>query len=171
MKHTQRTTKLCSVLFASIALFALVAGPAAAAEKSTPAKKSASGFSFAVYGDSRSMMYLPYMETQKEEATNAMVDREANCRMNRRRTRLLFPNSDQPLREFGIVVHRSRNEIFGYRYNRSQIRRYSSGNSAAFCNPIDICKHALAHIRFISAHCKLHLHFIRDDVVFGSSVD
>jgi len=74
MKHTQRTTKLCPVLFASIALFALVAGPAAAAEKSTPAKKSASGFSFAVYGDSRSMMYLPYMETQKEEATNAMVD-------------------------------------------------------------------------------------------------
>src|SRR6476646_2136491 len=74
MKHTQRTRKLCSVLFAFIALFALVAGPAAAAEKSTPAKKSGSGFSFAVYGDSRSMMYLPYMETQKEEATNAMVD-------------------------------------------------------------------------------------------------
>src|SRR6476646_6778937 len=74
MKHTRRTTKLCSVLFASIALFALVAGPAAAAEKSTPAKKSTSGFSFAVYGDSRSRMYVPYMETQKEEATNAMVD-------------------------------------------------------------------------------------------------
>ena len=74
MKHTQRTTKLCSVLFTSIALFALIAGPAAAAEESTAAKKSASGFSFAVYGDSRSMMYLPYMETQKEEATNAMVD-------------------------------------------------------------------------------------------------
>ena len=74
MKHTQRTTKLCSVLFASIALFALVAGPAAAAEESTAAKKSASGFSFAVYGDSRSMMYLPYNSDQKEEATNAMVD-------------------------------------------------------------------------------------------------
>jgi hypothetical protein len=59
MKHTKRTTKLCSVLFAFIALFALVAGPAAAAEKSTPAKKSGSAFSFAVYGDSRSMMYLP----------------------------------------------------------------------------------------------------------------
>ena len=71
MKHTM---KPCSVVFACIALFTLVAGPAAAAEKSTPAKKSASGFSFAVYGDSRSMMYLPYMETQKEEATNAMVD-------------------------------------------------------------------------------------------------
>src|SRR5262245_63997346 len=74
MKHTKHTTKLCSVPCAFIALFALVAGPAAAAEGGTPAKKSASGFSFAVYGDSRSMMYLPYMETQKEEATNAMVD-------------------------------------------------------------------------------------------------
>jgi hypothetical protein len=74
MKHTKRTTKLCSVLFACIALFALPAGPAAAAEESTAAKKSASGFSFAVYGDSRSMMYLPYNSDQKEEATNAMVD-------------------------------------------------------------------------------------------------
>src|SRR6516162_3432952 len=64
MKHT---TKLRSLLFAFIALFALVAGPAAA-------KKSASGFSFAVYGDARSMMYLPYNLDQKEEATNTMVD-------------------------------------------------------------------------------------------------
>src|SRR5262245_46451073 len=74
MKHTRHTTKLCSSLFACIALFALIAGPAAAAEESTPSKQPASGFSFAVYGDSRSMMYLPYMETQKQEATNAMVD-------------------------------------------------------------------------------------------------
>src|SRR5678815_247684 len=74
MKHTKRTTKLCSVLFTSIALFALPAGPAAVAEESTAAKKSGSGFSFAVYGDSRSMMYLPYNSDQKEEATNAMVD-------------------------------------------------------------------------------------------------
>src|SRR5215468_4134893 len=74
MKHTKQTTELYFVLFASIALFALVAGPAAAAEKSTAAKKSASGFSFAVYGDSRSMMYLPYNADQKAEATNAMVD-------------------------------------------------------------------------------------------------
>src|SRR5262249_1517205 len=74
MKKTKHITKLCSALFAVIALFALVAGPGAVAEKSTTTKKSASGFSFAVYGDSRSMMYLPYTETQKEEATNAMVD-------------------------------------------------------------------------------------------------
>src|SRR5215467_6482307 len=74
MKHTNQTTKFCSVQFVCIALCTLVAGPAAAAEKNTPANKSASGFSFAVYGDSRSMMYLPYMETQKEEATTAMTD-------------------------------------------------------------------------------------------------
>ena len=33
-----------------------------------------SGFSFAVYGDSRSMMYLPGKSDQKEEATKLMVD-------------------------------------------------------------------------------------------------
>src|SRR5215471_18090657 len=74
MKYTKYTMKLCSVTFAFIALFALVAGPAATAEESTATKQPAAGFSFAVYGDSRSMIYLPYMETQKEEATNAMVD-------------------------------------------------------------------------------------------------
>ena len=62
------------MLFVSIVLLVLVVGLAVVVEKGILAKKSASGFSFAVYGDSRSMMYLPYMETQKEEATNAMVD-------------------------------------------------------------------------------------------------
>jgi hypothetical protein len=32
------------------------------------------GFSFAVYGDSRSMMYLPYKSNQREEAIKLMVD-------------------------------------------------------------------------------------------------
>ena len=32
------------------------------------------GFSFAVYGDSRSMMYLPPKSEQKEEATNLFID-------------------------------------------------------------------------------------------------
>src|SRR5215475_11845175 len=74
MKHPKHPTKLCSVLSAFIALFALVAAPAVAAEDSTAPKRPASGFSFAVYGDSRSMMYLPYNLAQKEEATTAMVD-------------------------------------------------------------------------------------------------
>jgi len=33
-----------------------------------------SAFSFAVYGDSRSMMYLPYKSAQREEAVELMVD-------------------------------------------------------------------------------------------------
>ena len=59
MKHTKRPTKVCSMLFAFIAVFALVAAPAAAAEKDTAAKKPAPGFSFVAVGDSRPMMYLP----------------------------------------------------------------------------------------------------------------
>src|SRR5215475_2927883 len=50
----------------------LLVGAHAHAQTAPPAKESA--FSFAVYGDSRSMMYLPYKADQKEEATNAMVD-------------------------------------------------------------------------------------------------
>src|SRR2546423_475100 len=71
MKHT---TKVSSRLFAFIAMFVLVAGPAAAGEKGTAAKKPAPGFSFAVYGDSRSMMYLPGNSDQREEATKLIVD-------------------------------------------------------------------------------------------------
>ena len=43
-----------------------------AAQTATPAKESA--FSFAVYGDSRSMMYLPYKSDQEAEARKLMVD-------------------------------------------------------------------------------------------------
>jgi hypothetical protein len=71
MKHT---TKLCSMLVAIIVALTLVAGPVAAAEKSTAAKKPAPGFSFAAYGDSRTMMYLPPEEAQKEEAIKLMVE-------------------------------------------------------------------------------------------------
>ena len=59
MKHTKPPTKVCSMLFAFVVVFALVAGPAAAAEKDTAAKKPAPGFSFVAVGDSRPMMYLP----------------------------------------------------------------------------------------------------------------
>jgi len=49
------------------------ASPAGQAKQQagSPAK---SGFSFAVYGDSRSMMYLPYKADQKEEATKLLAD-------------------------------------------------------------------------------------------------
>src|SRR5215510_10797504 len=59
MKHTTLPTKVCSMFFALIAVFPLVAGPAAAAETGTAAKEPARGFSFVAVGDSRPMMYLP----------------------------------------------------------------------------------------------------------------
>jgi hypothetical protein len=71
MKHT---VKVCFKLFALIAVLALLAAPVAAAEKGQAANKPASGFSFAVYGDSRSMMYLPYKADQEAEARELMVD-------------------------------------------------------------------------------------------------
>ena len=74
MKHAKLTAKVCSVLLAFVAVLVVVAGRAATAEKSTAEKKPAPGFSFAVYGDSRSMMYLPDNADQKEEATKLLVD-------------------------------------------------------------------------------------------------
>lgn len=71
MKHT---TKVFSMLLALIVALALLAAPAGAAEKGKAPKKPASGFSFAVYGDSRSMMYLPYKADQEAEARELMVD-------------------------------------------------------------------------------------------------
>ena len=59
---------------AFVALMVLVAWSAAAAEQSTAAKKSASGFSFAVYGDSRSMMNLPYKQDQEAQARDLVVE-------------------------------------------------------------------------------------------------
>ncbi len=44
------------------------------ASREGAAPGTASAFSFAVYGDSRSMMYLPYKSRQKEEAIKLMVD-------------------------------------------------------------------------------------------------
>jgi hypothetical protein len=50
---------------------AAVSSPAHAQQESHPAD---SGFSFAVYGDSRSMMNLPYKSDQEAEARKLMVD-------------------------------------------------------------------------------------------------
>jgi predicted phosphodiesterase len=55
-----------SILLAGCSKTTPMAGPAA----STPQP----GFSFAVYGDSRTMMFLPYRATEKAAATNYMVD-------------------------------------------------------------------------------------------------
>jgi len=63
--------KVCSILFASAAVLALQV-PTATAQQ-VP-RSTDSGFSFAVYGDSRSMMYLPGKSDQKAEATELLVD-------------------------------------------------------------------------------------------------
>src|SRR5271166_3551140 len=60
------------VLFSSLALLPAFAPQTATAQQ---AKRGAgSAFSFAVYGDSRSMMYLPYKLEQEAEARQLMVD-------------------------------------------------------------------------------------------------
>jgi hypothetical protein len=53
------TTKVCSIFFALVTLLPVQRPTATAQRVSSP---SASGFSFAVYGDSRPMMYLPLKE-------------------------------------------------------------------------------------------------------------
>ncbi len=60
------------VLLSSLALLPAIAPRTAAAQQ--PKGGAGSAFSFAVYGDSRSMMYLPYKSDQREEATGLMVD-------------------------------------------------------------------------------------------------
>jgi hypothetical protein len=74
-----KTKKLASswvVLVAAIAAFLLAgcAKDAPADEKLKAAEEAQRGFSFAVYGDSRSMMYLPYKADQEKEARQLMVD-------------------------------------------------------------------------------------------------
>jgi hypothetical protein len=53
---------------------ALVAGRAAPKNKKAAAPSADSGFSFAVFGDSRSMMYLPYNANQEAEARELMTN-------------------------------------------------------------------------------------------------
>jgi Calcineurin-like phosphoesterase len=59
-------------LLSTLALLPGIAPRTATAQRT---KRGAGfAFSFAVYGDSRSMMYLPYKSDQREEATRLMVD-------------------------------------------------------------------------------------------------
>jgi hypothetical protein len=65
--HNHRKCVACMLGFA----LAVMAGNVHAQQASRPA---ASGFSFDVYGDSRSMMYLPHKADQEAEARKLMVD-------------------------------------------------------------------------------------------------
>ena len=68
MRHS---VKICSGLFALAGVLALQHAIANAQPVSRPADP---GFSFAVYGDSRSMMYLPYKKEQEADARRLMID-------------------------------------------------------------------------------------------------
>ncbi len=60
-------------LISGLAMMPLVPAVLAGGASSSGAQE-ASGFSFLVYGDSRSMMYLPFRSEQKEEAIRLLVD-------------------------------------------------------------------------------------------------
>jgi len=60
------------VLLSTLALLPALQPRRAAAQQ--PKRGSNLAFSFAVYGDSRSMMYLPYKSDQREDAIKLMVD-------------------------------------------------------------------------------------------------
>jgi hypothetical protein len=60
------------VLLSTLALLPAFQPQTATAQQTK--RGAGSAFSFAVYGDSRSMMYLPYKSDQREEATKLMVD-------------------------------------------------------------------------------------------------
>ena len=68
MKH-----KLAALLVAALAL-TFGADCATAQTTKQGARPADSGFAFAVYGDSRSMMYLPYKADQEAEARQLMAD-------------------------------------------------------------------------------------------------
>jgi hypothetical protein len=59
-------------LLSTLALLPALRSIAANAQQTSPV--AGTGFSFAVYGDSRSMMYLPYRLDQREEAIKLMVN-------------------------------------------------------------------------------------------------
>ncbi|MGA3213810.1 MAG: hypothetical protein ABSD20_21085, partial [Terriglobales bacterium] len=67
MGNTLKAIVAASAAFA----FALTTSTTSAQQKSRPAE---AGFSFDVYGDSRSMMFLPYKVDQEAEARKLMVD-------------------------------------------------------------------------------------------------
>jgi hypothetical protein len=60
------------VLLSSLALLPTLRATTAAAQQTN--RDGNLAFSFAVYGDSRSMMYLPYKSNQRDEAVKLMVD-------------------------------------------------------------------------------------------------
>src|SRR5579862_6911135 len=70
--NTRNPGRICWLYIALITVSALL-GTAPAPVAAQQAQQTASRFSFAVYGDSRSMFYLPYRSDQEAEARQLMV--------------------------------------------------------------------------------------------------
>src|SRR6476659_10112869 len=72
----KRLLSPCVVLVGTVAALILAgcARNAPAEPKDKTADEARRGFSFAVYGDSRSMMYLPYRSDQEKQARELMID-------------------------------------------------------------------------------------------------
>lgn len=66
--------RITNSVVSAAALLALCAGCATTQTAQQASRPADSGFSFAVYGDSRSMMYLPYKSDQEAEARELMAD-------------------------------------------------------------------------------------------------
>jgi hypothetical protein len=67
------STRTIATIVTTTAFLTLCAGCGTNLAQQAP-RPTNSGFSFAVYGDSRSMMYLPYRSDQEKEARQLMVD-------------------------------------------------------------------------------------------------
>jgi hypothetical protein len=67
-------TRIFNAIFAGVAIATLGAASATVQPARPGPRPADSGFSFAVYGDSRSMMYLPYKADQEAEARALMTD-------------------------------------------------------------------------------------------------
>jgi hypothetical protein len=68
----KKQISLCLVCVGAITF--LFTGCTKNSQTGETAKTASNGFSFAVYGDSRTMMFLPYRAAEKADATNYMVD-------------------------------------------------------------------------------------------------
>jgi hypothetical protein len=101
--------KVCSILLALIAALAIQPLTATAQQASHPSEK---GFAFAVYGDSRSMMYLPYKqdeEPQAREHDQELVFEEKRLRddgTDAARTEQPSQGGDQMDKKNGQIAHR-----------------------------------------------------------------
>ena len=73
MKRKLLKHKLAALLIAALPLI-FSAGCATGQTEKQASRPADEGFSFVVYGDSRSMMYLPYKSEQEAEARKLMGD-------------------------------------------------------------------------------------------------